>query len=110
MDLLSSFRSSLADGRLGTNLIAIHGVITVTVLVALVLRRLITHGGNQFVRWTKLSWLESASEVAARRALTMLSWLTTGVISAAVVGGMTYHLAGRDIRLDLRTWYDRLTL
>ena len=110
MDLLSRLGDPLADSRLGFNLIAIHGVITVAVLFALVLRRLINHGGSQLGRWTGFRWLTAAGEEAAKRARVLLFWVTVGVVLVAIAAGAIYHLLGRDIRLDLNEWYERLTI
>jgi hypothetical protein len=110
MDLLSRLSDPLADSRLGFNLIAIHGVITFVVLISLLLRRLINHGGSQLGRWTGLRWLTAAGEEAARRARVLLFWLTVGVVLVAVAAGAIYHLLGRDIRLDLNEWYEGLTI
>src|SRR6266851_2337109 len=93
MDFLSSFTDLLADNRLAANLIVGHGIITVMVVVS-----------------ARLRWLKAASEEASRRAGTMLFWLTVLLVLLTVIGGVGYHLAGRDIRLDLSTWYERLTI
>src|SRR5437879_2630788 len=78
MDFLSRLNvtNALADARLGANLIAIHGVIAVTVIAALFIRRLIIRGGNRLSRWTGLRWLEVAGDEAIRRLRTLLSRLT----------------------------------
>jgi small conductance mechanosensitive channel len=110
MDFLPRLTNALADGRLGVNLIAIHGVITVTVLLSLLLRRLVIHGGSQLGRWSGLRRLAAAGEEASRRARVLLFWLTVALVVLAVVGGVGYHMAGRDIRQDVTAWYDRLTV
>src|SRR5438128_5458712 len=103
MDFLSSFTDVLADDRLAANLIAAHGIITAMVVVSLILRQVVIGSGSRLLRWTRLRWLEAAGEEAARRARTMLFWLTVSLILLTAVGGVGYHLAGRDIRLDLGT-------
>lgn len=110
MDFLSSFTDLLADDRLGANLIAAHGIITTLVVVSLVLRRVVIGSGSRLIRWTRLRWLEAAGDEAARRAGTMLFWLTVSLVLLTAVGAAGYHLAGRDIRLDLGTWYEQLTI
>jgi small conductance mechanosensitive channel len=105
MDVLTRLTSTLANGRLGANLIAIHGLITVTVLLSLALRRFIIRGGNEAAHWSGLHWLQVAGEEAARRARIFLFWLTLAALLALAGGGVAYHLAGRDARDDVRTWY-----
>jgi small conductance mechanosensitive channel len=100
----------LVDDRLGANLIAVHGMVTVTVLVSLLVRRVVIGSGSRLLGWTGLRWLEAAGDEAARRARTMLFWLTTSLVLVTALAGVSYHLAGRDIRLDLGIWYDRLTV
>src|SRR5438445_2702778 len=110
MIFLPHFSASLSDGRLGANLIAIHGLITLAVLVALILRRLIAQGSTRMARWTGVRWLEAASEEAARRVRSLLFWLTLATIGLSIVAGVCYHLAGRDIRHDLIKWYEQFTI
>src|SRR5207248_11554799 len=107
MEFLSSFSELLIDDRLGANLIAVHGLVTGTVLIALVLRRAVIGSGSHLIGWTGLRWLEAAGEEAARRARRLLFWLTVSLILLTALGGAGYHLAGRDVRIDLGTWYDR---
>jgi small conductance mechanosensitive channel len=110
MDFLTDLNSTLADGRLGVNLIAVHGLITVTVLLSLVLRRLVNRGSSRLALWIGKRWLEEAGEEAARRLRLLLFWLTFGAILLIVAGGIGYHLTGRDIRDDVHAWYEQLTI
>jgi small conductance mechanosensitive channel len=110
MDMFSRLSGPLSDSRLGFNLIAIHGAITLTVLVSLILRRLIMHGGSRLGQWTGLKWLTTAGEEAAKRARIILFWLTIAGVGLSILAGALYHLAGRDIRLDLWDWYQDLTI
>src|SRR5262249_56667196 len=110
MDIFSRLSGPLSDSRLGFNLIAIHGAITLTVLVSLILRRLIMHGGSRLGQWTGLRWLTAAGEEAAKRARVILFWLTIAAVGLSILAGALYHLAGRDIRLDLWDWYQDLTI
>ena len=81
MDLVYDLSTKLADGRLGANLIAVHGIITVTVLVSLILRRIVSRGSSRLARWTGQRWLETAGEEAARRVRMLLFWLTLAAIA-----------------------------
>jgi small conductance mechanosensitive channel len=110
MDLLDDLSTKLADGRLGANLIAVHGIVTVTVLVSLILRRIVSRGSSRLARWTGQRWLETAGEEAARRVRMLLFWLTLAAIGLCLVGGLGYHLAGRDVRADLDAWYQQFTV
>src|SRR5947209_9515084 len=110
MDFFSRLGSTLADGRLGVNLIAVHGLITLVVLGSLILRRLLQHGQSRLIRWSGLRWLEAAGEEAVRHARAVLFWLTMGSVALALAGGVAYHSAGRDIRSDITEWSSHLTL
>jgi small conductance mechanosensitive channel len=109
MDIFSRLSTALADARLGANLIAVHGLVTVTIIVSLVLRRLVRRGGSRVTRWTGLPWLQDVGDEAARRARALLFWLTSGVLLTSALAGVGYHMAGRDIRSDVENWYARLT-
>jgi small conductance mechanosensitive channel len=109
MNFFPRLGSIFFDDRLAANLVAIHGVITLAVLVALVLRRLISRGSSRLARWTGLAWLAAAGEEAARRLRALLFWLTILVVLLLIAGGVGYHLYGRDIRHDLGDWYRDLT-
>ena len=67
------------------------------------------HGGNHLVRWTGLHWLDGFSKEAVRHMRSLLFWTTLGLMIFAVIGGIIYHLAGRDIFLDVQAWYNQLT-
>jgi small conductance mechanosensitive channel len=105
VNIFSQLGHPLADGRLGFNLVATYGTITVTVLGSIIMRRLLTDGGARLARWSRLRWLEAAGEEAARRVRSLLFWLTFGVCLLMAAAGVGYHLAGRDVRVDLREWY-----
>lgn len=109
MEYLPALQKLLTDDRLGANLIAIHGVITFAVLGSLILRRACLRGSGLFRR-TGVAWLQVAGEEALRRGRVILLWLTLSAVFTAIVGGSIYHVAGRDIRVDLRIWYQRLTI
>lgn len=110
MEFLSQVANQLATGRLGANLIAAHGLLTIVVLVSLVLRRLVTRGGSRLGGWTGMRWLEAAGEEAARRARQALFWLTLAVAACVVLASIGYHASGRDARVDLEFWYHQLTV
>ena len=113
MEVFSRIRESLADyladGRLGANLIAAHGLITLLVLASLILRRLLVRGGSRLACWTGLDCIEQAGEAVARRARVLLFWLTLVALVLTVVASVGYHVAGQDIREDLAGWYHQLT-
>ena len=97
------------DDRVVTNLIALHVLLGMILLVSIVLRKLIMHGGSQLVRWTGLHWLDGISKEAVRHTRSLLFWATLGLMVVTVIGAVIYQLAGRDIRLDLSAWYSQLT-
>jgi small conductance mechanosensitive channel len=99
----------VTDDRLVINLIAIHAILGAIFLVSVVLRRVIMHGGSQLVRWTGLHWLDGVSKEAVRHVRSLLFWSTVALMVLAVISGSIYHVAGRDVREDVRTWYSQLT-
>jgi small-conductance mechanosensitive channel len=110
MELLSRLGESLADHRASANLIAAHGLITVIVLAAVLLRHLVAQGSSQLARWTRIRWLEVIGEVAARRIRALILWLSVATVLLTIAASVAYHFAGRDVREDLAQWYGRLTL
>jgi small-conductance mechanosensitive channel len=99
----------LSDDRLLTNLIGLHIVLGAILFVSVVLRKIVTRGGSQMARWTGLHWLDGISKEAVRHVRALLFRATVGLMALAVIGGVTYHLAGRNIRLDVHAWYTQLT-
>ncbi|HLJ96830.1 MAG TPA: mechanosensitive ion channel family protein [Gemmataceae bacterium] len=120
MEFLSSFTDLFADDRLAANLIVGHGIITILIVVSLLLRRVVVGSSSPSrshpappddpAEGRLRGWLAAAGEEATRRAGALLFWLTVILVMLTAVGGVGYHLAGRDIRLDLSTWYERLTV
>ena len=99
----------LNDERLLANLIGIHVILGVLLLVSILLRKLLKNGGEQFVRWTGLAWLESFSKDALSGMRSMLFW-TTIVLMIVSVGSMAvYHLSGRHAQADLAALANQLT-
>ena len=107
MNFLSRASTLLTDSRFVANLIAVHATIVAVVLVSIIIRRLLTHGGNRLIHWTGL---ERLSKEVTRHGHTMLFWITAALIPLILAGGLAYHLLGRDIRVDLDTWYQRMTV
>ena len=110
MDLFSHLGNPLADGRLGANLVATYGLITLIVLTSIILRRMVTHGGSRLAEWTHLRWLSAAGEEAARHTRKMLFWLTVAMLVLTIVAGIVYQVVGRDIRADVSAWIEQLTV
>ena len=52
MSFLSRLSDLLTDARLTSNLIAIHAALVGIVLISIIIRRLLTHGGNRLIAWT----------------------------------------------------------
>lgn len=109
MDFRAQLTNPLTDARFAANLIAVHGLLVVTVLACLVLRRLLARGGSQLADRTGLRWLDPIGKEAARRGRRLLAWLTAAAALVLLLGGALYHFAGRDIRQDVRTWHEQLT-
>lgn len=109
MDLHSLIGQFLDDDRFLFNLMAIHGLVAVTLVVSIVIKHLLVRGSDQLAHFTGLDWLEGVSKEAMRRARSVLFWLTLGAILLIAGGGILYHVAGRDIRQDVSDWYKHLT-
>ena len=80
----------LNDDRLLTNLISIHVVLAVVLIVSVILRKLLKNGGDQFVLWTGLQWMETATKDAVQSMRTILFWCTIvlmiGSVASVAVG------------------------
>jgi moderate conductance mechanosensitive channel len=98
-----------ADGRLLINLIAIHFVVLLLLGLSVVLRWLVRHSSTRLARWAGTDKIKTFSEEATRHGHTMLYWLTVAAMVLTVAAGVVYHLAGRDVRVDLTEWYHQLT-
>lgn len=109
MDLHTRIGNLLSDERLLINLIGAHVLLGAVLLVSAILRKLLIRGGDHFARWTGLHWLDGVSKEATRRVRTLLFWATLCVMFAVVAGAVIYHVAGRDMRADVGTWYAQLT-
>lgn len=109
MDFNKLISTVLGDDRLLANLVALHVLLATTLVVSVVLRKVIIHGGNQLVRWTGLHWLDGFSKEAVRRIRALLFWSTIGSMALLITCGVIYHMAGRDMRVDVQAWYDHLT-
>jgi small conductance mechanosensitive channel len=110
MSFLSRASEVLANGHLAANLIAVHGLITLEVIVAVVLRRLLQHGHKHLASITGLHWVGTLSMTAARHLRILIFWVTLLAVATTAVAGGAYHLAGRDARHDLDRWYAQLTV
>jgi small conductance mechanosensitive channel len=103
------FGQIASDGRLLTNLIAIHVLVLLWLGLSVALRWLVAHGSSQLARWANTDKLRQFSEEATRHGHTMLFWLTVTAMAGTALGGIGYHLAGQDVRTDLGHWYATLT-
>src|SRR5690348_14671629 len=106
---LDRLRDTLTDSRFVANLTVTYGTVVAMVLVSLVVRRLLGHGGERLGHWTGLNWLDPFGREAAQRSrqlIARLTWLGAALLSAA---GIAYHAAGRDVRADFATWRATLT-
>ncbi len=108
MDLLLRVANAF-DERLLANLVAVHLVLGLILVVSVVVRKVLLHGGNSLVRWTGLHWLDHVGQEANRRVRTLMFWTTLLAMVSAVATGIVYHVAGRDARADFTEWYQHLT-
>lgn len=109
MDFLSGLRRLFADGRFGANLLTFYGVGVALVIASLVLRRLLARGCRWLTRWIGLRRVETLGEAALARARRWLAWGTAAGLVLTAAAGVVYHLAGRDVRLDVADRLEHLT-
>ena len=107
--MLLPFGQISPDGRLLANLITVHLLLLLLLGLSFALRWLVTHSGNRIARWAGTEHLKQFSDEATRHGHTMLFWLTVTVMALTVVGGILFHVAGRDARVELTNWYNQLT-
>lgn len=106
MDLAKIFN----DERLLANLIGIHIVLAVLLVVSVILRKLLKHGGESAARWTGLHWLDGVSKEAVKGMRSMLFWTTVALMIVSVGSMAVYHMSGRDARGDAQELTGQLTL
>ncbi len=99
----------LNDERLLANLIGVHAAIGVILLASVLFRRLIKHGGEQVSRWTGLAWLDNLGKEAAKGMRAVLFWGTVTLMIVGIGSMVAYHVSGRDIRIDAKTWAGHLS-
>jgi moderate conductance mechanosensitive channel len=99
----------LNDERLLANLIGIHIALAVVLILSILLRKLLKNTGEQFIRWTGLTWLESASKEAVRSMRSMLFWVTIVMMAVCVVSMVVYHFSGRHAHEDFKDLSGQLT-
>ena len=109
MNFFSGLSSRLADARFAANLIVFYGLVVVTFVGSLMLRRFLSRGGSHLVSWTGFHWLGKVGDVAAHRARKVLFWVTLIALAGITGLGFGYHLLGRDVREDLFGWFGRLS-
>jgi small-conductance mechanosensitive channel len=101
MDLLSSLRDRVTEPLLA-NVLVVAGL-TVGVLAACwAVRRLLHASCGQLTAWTGSHHLGAWAKEAAHRAGLLLFRLALAAVVLIVAAGLTYHLAGRNARADVR--------
>jgi small conductance mechanosensitive channel len=79
------------------------------VIASIVIKRLLAKGRNRLARWRGMEWLDKVRGEAARKAKLGLRWSTISAVVITGAAGLVYHIAGRDVRVDLLDWYRKLT-
>ena len=108
MAWFSALHELLTDDRLTANIIAGHGLVTITFLAAVVVRRILKQAGVGLKVPFPGNWANALGEEAIRRGRSLVFWLTLLLHSLIAVGVVCYHMAGRDTREDFRMWYHDL--
>src|SRR4051794_32951526 len=100
MDWSGRITTFLSDERLLTNLIAVHVVVGALLILSVLVRQALQHGGDRLFVWAGLPSLRGVTQEAAEHVRNLVYWVTLGLMLAAFAAGALYHLAGRDIRQD----------
>jgi small conductance mechanosensitive channel len=108
MAWFSALHDLLTDDRLTANIIAGHGLVTVTFLAAVVVRRLMKQAGEGLKIPFAAAWARSLGEEAIKRARNIVFWATLCLHSLIAVGVVGYHMSGRDTREDFKLWVRQL--
>src|SRR5947209_5009270 len=103
------FGQITGEGRLLVDLIAVHVLVLGFLGLSVLLRWLVTHSSHRLARWAGTERLKQFSDEATRHGHTMLFWLTVTAMALTVLGGIGYHLLGRDVRDDVAAWCHQLT-
>ncbi|HKI38102.1 MAG TPA: mechanosensitive ion channel family protein [Gemmataceae bacterium] len=106
---LDPIRDFLTESRFIANVTVSYGLIVVMILLSLLVRRLLGHGGERLAHWTGLHWLDGVGREAAHRSRRLIARLTLLGVVLLLAGGVAYHLLGRDVRTDCYEWYSRIT-
>ncbi len=109
MDFSSQLLAFFDDDRMQANSVAVLVLLAATLLATVVVCRLFNQGSDLLVRLTSWQWLHGVHHETHRRLRILVFWLTVVVGVVEVVGGVSYHLAGRDCRLDVVNWSEHLT-
>lgn len=109
MDLFPYLQQLFVDPRFDANLIAGAGVVALALVGFFGARRLLLRGRRGLQRGPGHPWLDTISEEATQRLRRLLFWTTALTVGGAIVGGLAYHGAGRDIRHDSVTLVEQWT-
>jgi small conductance mechanosensitive channel len=109
MDVLPALRDRLTDPALVPNLIATLALAVAAQVPSLVLRRLLRGCGGQLTGWIGSRRLQAVGEEATRRVEGVLFRLTLAAVCLVAIGGVVYHLIGRDVRADAAAVLAELT-
>jgi small conductance mechanosensitive channel len=110
MQILFFLRDRLADSALLPNLIAAAALALAIQVPSWILRRMLRNCGGKLSGLTGSESLGAAGQEAARRAETVLFWLTAAAVVLIACGGVGYHLGGWDVRAHLGAWASGLTV
>src|SRR5262249_43535236 len=101
MDWSNRVTSFLSDERLLTNLIAVHVLVGALLILSVLVRQALQHGGDRLLGWVGLPSLRGVTEEATEQVRSLVYWTTLVFMLGAGAAGVLYHLSGRDVRQDL---------
>jgi small-conductance mechanosensitive channel len=109
METLAAFRAHWMNDVLLANLLAAAALVALVGAVTWAARRLLHACGRQVTAWTGSHRVGAVGQKAAHHAASLSLRLALGVVVLVAAGSVAYHLAGRDVRADLRIWLATLS-
>jgi small-conductance mechanosensitive channel len=110
MSILTFLRDRLMADALLPNLIAAAALAVAVQVPSWALRRLLRTCGGRVAGWTGSRRLGAVGQEAAGQVEAVLFWLTLAAVVMIAAAGISYHLAGRDVRGDFASVWSLLTV
>ncbi len=107
MSFVDTMQEIVREDRFAVNLIAAHVMVLGILVVSFFLRRMLHRSSSQILDNVKSDhWLHPLGQEMAGRLRALLFWGTLAAIALCLLSGVGYHFLGRDVRADLRHWWN----